>query len=356
MPALVGIQLAETPEVERAHRVDVSVIICTHNRARLVQAALTHLFAQQLGALRVEIIIVDNNSTDNTAEVVRPFLYSAPVETRYRFEAAQGISYARNTGWRMARGTIVAFTDDDVKVAPDWVARIAAAFAQNGDVDCVGGKVLPEWPVPPPGWLTRDHWAPLAILDYGDAAVSLGHHDSRCLIGANFAFRRAALERIGGFSPDVQRVKDGIGSIEDHECLIRLWNGGGRALYVPEIVVVAPVDLPRLRKRYHRKWHSGHGHFHAVMRSPDIERSTKGRLLDVPAHLYRQCLEDATSWVRASIRGNADAAFVFEKRLRFFWGFFRTRVGQTLNQRIGRRRTADLAAAPPRISGRAGTC
>jgi glycosyltransferase involved in cell wall biosynthesis len=303
---------------------DVSIVICTHNRASQLRPALAHLLAQRSAAL-AEVIVVDNNSSDDTAEVVAELSASTSREVRYIFEAEQGISYARNTGWSLARGSVVAFTDDDVRAAPDWVDHIAAAFAAHPEVDCVGGKVLPAWPTPPPSWLTRDHWAPLAIVDYGDRMLWLDESNRKCLIGANVAFRRDVITRMGGFCHAVQRVKDGIGSIEDHEFLLRLWRAGGRALYVPELIVVAPVDEPRLHKRYHRRWSAGHGHFHAVMRCADIERSSIGHLYGVPAHLYRQCFVNAASWVACMASGRLDAAFLHETRLRFFSGFFRTR-------------------------------
>jgi glycosyltransferase involved in cell wall biosynthesis len=315
--------------------VDISIIVCTHNRSALLQSALTHLVAQTGASVETEIIVVDNNSTDDTAEVVGQIVNAAQMEVRYRFEASQGISFARNSGLAVARGSIVAFTDDDIEVEPDWVARIVAAFAAHPDIDCVGGKVLPAWPAQPPAWLTRDHWPPLAILDYGDAPRTLDRTDPRCLVGANVAFRREAIDRLGGFSPAVQRVKDGIGSIEDHEFLTRLWNAGGRARYVPEIVVMAPVDPARLHKRYHRRWHFGHGHFYALLRAPNIEQSAAGRLFDVPGNLYRQFLIDAVVWLRLILTGHLDRAFANETRMRFFWGFFETRRRQHLHASAG---------------------
>jgi cellulose synthase/poly-beta-1,6-N-acetylglucosamine synthase-like glycosyltransferase len=241
------------------------------------------------------------------------------------FEAAQGLSHARNAGWALARGSFVAYTDDDIRVSPDWAQRVVAAFRAHPDVDCVGGRVLPQWPGDVPTWLTRDQWTPLAVLDYGDAPLYLNDDDPRCLVGANFAFRREVFGRLGGFSPALQRVKDGIGSIEDHEFLLRLWGSGGKAFYAPDVVVFAPVDPHRLHKRYHRQWHTGHGHFHALMRSPTFEQSSMGRFLDVPAHLYRQAANDAAGWFGHAVAGRWDEAFAHEMHLRFFWGFFQNR-------------------------------
>jgi glycosyltransferase involved in cell wall biosynthesis len=331
--------------------VDASVIICTHNRSAKLRQALGHLLAQKTDRLLAEIIVVDNNSTDDTAEVVREAAAGAQLEIRYSFQAAQGISFARNTGWGLARGSVVAFTDDDVRVEPDWLRQIVTAFSEHPDIDCVGGKVLPEWPARQPAWLTREHWTPLAILDYGDAPIVFDASDPRCLIGANVAFRRDLFQQIGGFSPAVQRVKDGIGSIEDHEFLIRLWNSGRRALYLPQMVVVAPVDLPRMEKGYHRRWHYGHGHFYAVMRAPSVERSSAGRFLDVPAHLYRQCLSDLVRWSRGVLRGRFDEAFAYEARLHFFRGFFETRRRDYIANALRRGADAKRHAAAVRHSG-----
>jgi glucosyl-dolichyl phosphate glucuronosyltransferase len=327
--------------------VDLSIVVCTHNRSGSLRAALNHLFALQTGSISTEIIVVDNNSTDDTAEVLRELRASAPVAMYCAFEAAQGISHARNTGWALARGAMVAFTDDDIQVSPGWASQIVAAFAAHPEVECVGGKVLPLWPGGDvPRWLTQEQWPPLAILDYGNDPLFLDDDDPRCLVGANFAFRREVFARLGGFSPAVQRVKNGIGSIEDHEFLLRLWRAGGRALYAPEIVVAAPVDPQRLRKRYHRKWHAGHGHFHALMRSPKLEYSSVGHFLGVPGHLYRQAAADAAGWLGRTLLGKWDEAFAYEMRLQFFWGFFRTRRRQSAQHRPDSEPSVDLTITP----------
>jgi GT2 family glycosyltransferase len=240
----------------------------------------------------------------------------------------------------------VAFTDDDVRPTPDWVAKIKRAVEEHPDVACVGGRVLPNWPAEPPRWLTREHWSPLALVDYGDTPSRSTAANPFCLIGANAAFRRRVFERIGLFAADCQRVWDGIGSTEDHEILIRLWRSGGEGLYVPEIVVIADVQPERLTKVYHRRWHAGHGKYHALMRAEELERSAAGRLFDVPAHLYRQALVDSARWGRYLLQGDAARAFKCETRLRFFTGFFSERrqaflatcghgVGRELGQFLG---------------------
>ncbi len=303
---------------------DVSVIISTYNRCDLLPIALASIFEQDSGAVNYEVIVVDNNSTDRTRQVVESFVERANVNLNYIFEEKQGLSYARNAGIAAARAPIVAFTDDDVYVSPDWVANIKKIFDQHPEIGCVGGKVLPQWSNEPPSWLTNDHWTPLALLDYGDSSFYVNTDRPICLIGANMAFRREVFERIGVFAPELQRVKGTIGSMEDFEFELRFYQSGGQGLYEPSLRVLSPVDLERLKKTYHRRWHTGHGRFYAMLRNEKAEQAS-ARLFDVPSHIYRQALVDAVYWLKYSLQRQEAKAFLHETHLRFFKEFFHER-------------------------------
>jgi GT2 family glycosyltransferase len=173
--------------------------------------------------------------------------------------------------------------------------------------------------------VTPDHWAPLALLDYGPNEFPISAKNPRGLLTANIAFRRNVFEEVGMFSPDLQRVDDAIGSMEDHEFLLRVCRSGKQGMYLPGMVALAPVDTGRLTKEYHRRWHTGHGHFYAVMNDPEWEQSNF-RLIGVPGHLYRETARNAVMWLSKVLRGNADEAFVYECQLRFFRGFLRQRL------------------------------
>jgi glycosyltransferase involved in cell wall biosynthesis len=303
---------------------DISVIISTYNRCDMLPGALESVLAQQAAGVNYEVIIVDNNSSDKTREVVESFIARGETNVRYVFEDKQGLSHARNAGISQARAPIIAFTDDDVRADRDWVVAIKRAFDEHPEVAFVGGKVLPQWLSAPPSWLTPTHWAPLALADYGEESIYVGAENPICLVGANVAFRREVFEQIGLFKLDLQRVKDGVGSMEDHEFLLRIWSTGRRGMYVPDIVMSAEVQDERLTKEYHRRWHTGHGHFYALMRAEDMEQGNT-RLFDVPAHLYRQALKNTIGWLKQSLRANDELAFEHETGLRFFGGFFRQR-------------------------------
>jgi glycosyltransferase involved in cell wall biosynthesis len=311
---------------------DVSIIVSTYERCELLAEALESILTQD-DSPPYEVIVVDNNSTDRTSELVTAVAKSAANKVRYLFEPRQGVSYARNTGILKARAPIIAFFDDDVRVSRNWVATIRKTFEENPEIDCIGGPVFPLWESEPPTWLTRRHWAPLALQDYGDREFPVDQDNRLCLLSANLAFRRAALDRTGLFAHELQRVKGGIGSMEDLELLHRFWRMSLKALYVPELSAVTTVPAERMTRSYHRRWHSGHGRFYAMLRADEMERSRAGTLLGVPAHLYRQGLVSAYRWVRDTLLFNRSRAFESETRLRFFAGFFSRRLSEFMKLR-----------------------
>ena len=300
----------------------LSIILPTYNRAPSLKGAIEALLRQTADPASYEVIVVDNNSNDGTSELVGTLPDS---RVRLVHEVRQGLSFARNAGLDAARAPLVAFTDDDVEVAPDWVDTIISVLEERPDVEGMGGRVLPVWERGRPAWLTREHWAPLALQDHGDERRVFSSDQPIGLIGANVAFRREVFDRVGRFSPVVQRVKNGIGSTEDHELLTRLYSAGGRMLYHPLLMVLAHVQPDRCNRAYHRRWHEGHGRFHALMRVPEDERSSISPM-GIPGHLVRSALRDAALWLRAAVSADWDNAFLAELRLRFFKGFVWTRI------------------------------
>ncbi len=299
----------------------VSIVLCTWNRARLLAGALHALVIQQRPPGH-EILVVDNGSTDETPAVVARFARMAP-HVRYLLQPERGLAHARNAGVRAAAAPIVAFTDDDVRVGPGWVHGIAEAFATYPEAACVGGPVLPVWHGAAPAWLNERHWAALGLQDYGELPLRVDASRPLCLIGANLAFRRGALDRVGGFDRHLQRVSEAGGTTEDHDYHLRLWRAGLHGVYVPALRASAVVEPSRLRKRHHRQWHYGHGRHLARMRLPELEGS-RLRVCGVPAHILRQAGRDVRGLAAGLARRDA-GAFACETRLWFALGFLRER-------------------------------
>jgi GT2 family glycosyltransferase len=234
----------------------VSVVIVTFNRAQRLGEALGALAAQEAPpALLWEILVVDNNSRDRTEEVVSACARSAPMPVRYVREPRQGISHARNRGTREARGSIVAFTDDDVFAAPDWVARIAAAF-DRWDAHGVGGRILPRWEGDPPRWLTESRHLlnRLAIMDSPESRLlALPLNAPPYVWGANMAFRRELFETIGGFDPRRGIVGSKLSRGEEVDLIHRAIAADLRVAYDPSLTVYHRIGPDRLRKSYFRR-------------------------------------------------------------------------------------------------------
>jgi GT2 family glycosyltransferase len=226
----------------------------------------------------------------------------------------------------VARAPLVVFTDDDVTVNDDWLAAMKAAFVAHAECGCVGGKVLPVWPCTPPAWLTERHWAPLALLDYGEAQT-LSATNRKCLITANMGIQRTIFEQLGGFRPDFQKTAGSTCSMEDRELQERYWGTGGTCWFDPSIVVRAEIQTFRLEKEYHRRWHLSHGELHAVLRDPQFERSSI-RFFDIPGHVLRRAVKERLEMIYNRLHFRQERAFDHEIEGAFLAGFIRKRLKQ----------------------------
>ena len=236
-------------------QLSASVLICTFNRAELLRETLDSLRAIT-SARPWSVVVVDNNSTDHTRDVVQDLAPSFSVPLEYVFEPRQGKSYALNTGLECCSGDIIFFTDDDVRVSAEWLDAGCRALEEREDLDYTGGPVRPLWGGAPPAWLDRtrgDLWGTLAILDYGDAPFVFEERN-RVPLGANMAVRRRLIERIGGFHPELGRRGRSLLGQEQAEFFARGRAFGARGGYVPAMDVHHHVPASRLTKQYFRRW------------------------------------------------------------------------------------------------------
>jgi len=309
---------------------DVSVVVPTFNRAGRLMRLIDALARQDAPGIAFEVLVVDNASSDATAILVGAAAKRDP-RIVYIHEPRQGASHARNAGIARATGDIVAFVDDDVVPARDWVRALKNVFDAHPEVDCVGGRVEGAWPTYVPRWVTRRNTAPLALqttrVREFDAA-----HASGCLITANFACRRSVFADVGGFSPAFARD-------EDREFNLRMWRAGKRGLYTDEARVTAEIDPERLTKPYYRRWFETTGTNHARLQYREIiDRDGRlvppmagRRIMGAPAFVYRECLGECGRWLWSALRARRADAFYYECRVRYLLRYIRTRA-QLLQQ------------------------
>jgi glycosyltransferase involved in cell wall biosynthesis len=276
------------------------------------------------------VLVVDNGSTDNTEAVVREAAAWFPCDLRYIHEATTGKYTAMNTGIAAARGEIIAATDDDADVEPDWLDRAAEGLARH-DCAFVGGAVFPRWNRTPPAWLD-EHSAVIqkviALLDYGDAPREFGVGIGWPL-GVNVAYRREAFEIAGPFDPSLGRKAGTLRSQSQREWHLRARAAGLRGFYVPEMRVHHHVTVDRLEKQYFRRWHYWHGISRASMyyklgfdpEEPEQVRHARAlpHLLGVPRRFFPKALLMARGWL-ARIARRDRSAFEYELWLCFFAG------------------------------------
>lgn len=314
--------------------VKYSVVIATYKRAADLRDTLA-----SLALLRPdgpwEVIVVDNNSRDDTRQVVEEASRTFPVHLRYLFEQQQGRSPALNAGIRAARGAIIVTTDDDVRVPTDWLDR-AAEGLETLQCDYVGGRVLPIWGALRPAWIPNHggkQWAVIALLDYGPEPIEFG---ARVPLGVNMAFRRDAFDRAGLLDPNTGRRAGTLLGQEVREWCIRARKAGVRGFYAPDLVLEHIIPADRLCKRYFRRWFFWRGISRALlyarsgldMEAPEqtvLDFSRVPHVAGVPRYLYRRAAWNLMGAIKATARRDAMAAFDHEVWLWFFAGIVKQR-------------------------------
>jgi len=229
--------------------IKASVIVCTYNRSALLEGCLNSLVSQDFPPDEYEIIVVDNNSTDNTSRIVNQITKGSSAEIRYVLEKRQGLSYARNTGVKEARGKIVAFIDDDARAGISWLKEIVGTFEKVTPVPgCVGGKVMPIWIAARPKWLPESLLTYLGVLNHGDSPKWT--EENEYVWGVNMAFLKQSLERVGFFEPALGRKGKSLISNEEIFLFQKLRTSGENVYYQPKAFVHHHVPQERLKKTW----------------------------------------------------------------------------------------------------------
>jgi glycosyltransferase involved in cell wall biosynthesis len=226
----------------------VTITIQTYNHAETLDQTLESLRKVHCPAKSdYEILIVDNNSTDNTAWVINKYCQLFWPRLRSIFESRQGLSYARNCALRHAKGQIACFLDDDVIVNEDWLEAVISAFEKYSPA-VVGGRSYLIYPHnQKPLWLPVERESLLSRLDHGDQTLVDTDKD---LFGLNFSVLKDVALDAGGFDTRLGRSGVSLNSGEEKDLLQRIRRMGKIAVYEPKAIVGHIVHPGRLKKRW----------------------------------------------------------------------------------------------------------
>jgi glycosyltransferase involved in cell wall biosynthesis len=290
---------------------DFSVIVCTYNRANNLPRCLGAL-ARQRGAENMawEVLVVDNNSTDDTQAMVERLARELPIAVRYARETQQGLNYARNTGVRESQGSHFSYVDDDIEVSPDWLASLYRSFIAN-DADAVGGRIHLDPATVLPKWIQDNETKGfLGFQDFGDAPFRMDGM-RRYPYGGNMAFHRRVVERIGYFNPLLGRKGEGKKRSElfkgaETDYFHRLAaSGDARIFYEPDAIVYHQVQPFQLQKKYFRTIHSNAGYQRAFYDNQEFPHTIFG----VPRYQYSLLLSAIFAYLRQLLTQGSDIAF-----------------------------------------------
>lgn len=317
---------------------DINVIIPTYNRSKNLAACLSRLEAQKINPdVRWNLIVVDNNSSDDTAETVQNLSRSSEIEIRYVNEPHQGVSFARNRGVVESDAPLLAFFDDDIRPNDEWLQSIYDTFIEY-DCDAVSGRIL----LPPstviPRWIQPSMYGQLGKQDYGDSVFQF-KDTSRLPFGGNMAIGRSTLLRLGMFDTRVGRFRDAKNQIvmikgEETDFFSRLLASGGKIIYQPRSVVQHMILPHQLQKPFFRTLAFNTGINAVVLGSTSVTRT----ILGVPLYALRNLVEKSIAYIWAVISQGPDRAFRRQLAIPYHLGFIMT----CIRERKKNRQSPDL--------------
>lgn len=228
----------------------LSLVIATYNRAEQLMVTLRSVAEQRADAESWECIVVDNNSSDNTAESIATFAEQHPkLNIIYIYEPQQGLSHARNAGIEAAKGDIIAFIDDDERIVPDFISAYIELFDNHPDAMAAGGRIIAEYPTGRPQWMSKYTEQPIANpMDFGDKIGIFPK--SRIPGGGNMAMRRELFGTVGRFNTSLGRIGKKLIGGEESELFERIRAYNMPIYYVPRAIMYHIIPEEKLTLDY----------------------------------------------------------------------------------------------------------
>lgn len=231
---------------------ELTIVICTHNRATLLTRTLESLLAAKRPPVDVELLIVANHCSDDTHHLLETYAsrrYDG-LAIRWFAEPTKGKSHALNAAIRAVLANLVAFVDDDQRVDPEFLTATCTTALQVPEADLICGRLLPDWDGSEPSWVHdagpyRIFPLPVPNFDLGDESVWL-NANTAIPSGGNFTVRAPCLRRVGDFSTNLGPVGHDLGGSEDSEWLLRALRSGAKLRYDPSIIQRHHIEAKRL--------------------------------------------------------------------------------------------------------------
>lgn len=305
----------------------ISLVMPTFNRAEFLKKALDSVAAAAVQyTAKIEVIVVDNNSNDNTVEIIKEAAANFPCVLRYVKEMNQGSSHARNRGSKEAQGYYIVFMDDDQIMDSNYFNYIPEAFETTGAA-CVGGPVTYYNALNLPRWL-QELSTTIGQISYGDQIKILGPDTHKGLGAGNMVFVKSELIAAGAFNVRLGRFGNDLMTGEDFELQDRLRAMGKTVAYHPQLIQYHYLRPERFKKGYWREYYHTYGRAVAIRRS--LESSEDGkRLFHAPVWLWRSLLtRDLPAYVVSLF--TFDFVKIFRRELAIW-----TRVGEIQQSRSG---------------------
>jgi glycosyltransferase involved in cell wall biosynthesis len=245
--------------MEDFQELKISVIICSYNRAKYIIDAVESLYNQTVSKILYEVIVVDNNSTDNTKELCLHYIASHTDYNIYYFgEKQQGASFARNTGVVHSKGILIAFMDDDAVADKDFIKNIFRFFETHPDADGLGGRIIPKYIPEEPKWMSYYVSSLVGNFDYSNKAEEF--KQGKYPLESNMIVKKKDFLEVGGFNTNLPGVvgKLRIGG-EGKEFFYKLQDVGKKIYYDPSVRVQHVVEVNKLTREYMYSVASGIG-------------------------------------------------------------------------------------------------
>lgn len=302
---------------------DFTVIICTYNRSGNLPTCVAALEKQEdVEGLAWEVLIVDNNSSDDTHDVVRDLINGSKIPIRYAFEPNQGLNHARNLGMQNAEGRYFAYIDDDITVSPKWLRAIYRSLVEN-DADASGGRIHLDPDIELPAWIEKnpDMYGFLGYQDYGELAMQVDGI-KQYPFGGNMAFHRRVIDQVGFFNTNLGRKGEGVKKNElykgaETDYFHRLAaNGNARIFYEPDAIVYHHILPHQLRKKYFLTIHYNAGYQKAFHDASEYNKDVFG----IPLFIFPQTLRATVNYVKVALSEGLDMAFRQKMTIAHFLG------------------------------------